>query len=125
MKSSSKLLCAVVAVVCLAGSPTRAEYVVFDSITGGDDAFSDYVTGGAAFTSIAQSFTMGPSTLGLVNVVMRLDTPYYPGSPSVPGTFNVSIYGNSGGQPGSLVGSLIGDVDPNPSGFANYTYTPS
>lgn len=37
----------------------------------------------------------------------------------------MSIYGNSGGQPGSLVASLTGDLDPNPSGFANYTYTPS
>jgi hypothetical protein len=125
MKSSRKLLCAVAAVVCLAGNPTRADYVVFDSVTGGDDGYSDWITGGAYFVSIAQSFTMGSSSLALANVVVRMDSPYYPDLPAVPGTFNVSIYGNSGGQPGSLVASLTGDLDPNPSGFANYTYTPS
>jgi hypothetical protein len=72
--------------------------------------------------SLAQSFTTGAGSATLAGVSLAMESLNVVDG----GGFTVSLYGDTGGVPGSLIGLLSGDSTPNPTpdAFGFFDYTP-
>lgn len=86
--------------------------------------FVSYQNLGFTFSgqSLAQSFTTGAGSATLAGVSLAMASANVVDG----GGFTVSLYGDSGGVPGSLIGLLSGDStpDPSPDAFGLFDYTP-